>query len=99
MIKAENLTMVYGKDFKAVDNLSFQIKPGEIVGFAGPNGAGKTTAIKMLTGILKPTEGKAIINGHDIVEDPIKAKESSFRFLAFEAPFELPAQQGFTNIG
>ena len=81
MIKAENLTMVYGKDFKAVDNLSFQIKPGEIVGFAGPNGAGKTTAIKMLTGILKPTEGKAIINGHDIVEDPIKAKES-FSYVA-----------------
>jgi ABC-2 type transport system ATP-binding protein len=81
MIKAENLTMVYGKDFKAVDNLSFQIKPGEIVGFAGPNGAGKTTAIKMLTGILKPTEGKAIINGHDIVEDPIKAKES-FAYVA-----------------
>ena len=81
MIKAESLTMVYGKDFKAVDNLSFQIKPGEIVGFAGPNGAGKTTAIKMLTGILKPTEGKAIINGHDIVEDPIKAKES-FAYVA-----------------
>ena len=81
MIKADNLTMVYGKDFKAVDNLSFQIKPGEIVGFAGPNGAGKTTAIKMLTGILKPTEGKAIINGHDIVEDPIKAKES-FAYVA-----------------
>ena len=81
MIKADNLTMVYGKDFKAVDNLSFQIKPGEIVGFAGPNGAGKTTAIKMLTGILKPTEGNAIINGHDIVEDPIKAKES-FAYVA-----------------
>ena len=62
MIKAENLSMVYGKDFKAVDSLSFEIKPGEIVGFAGPNGAGKTTCIKMLTGILKPTEGKATIN-------------------------------------
>lgn len=81
MIKADNLTMIYGKDFKAVDNLSFEIKPGEIVGFAGPNGAGKTTAIKMMTGILKPVSGHAVINGHDIVEDPIKAKES-FAYVA-----------------
>ena len=81
MIKAENLTMIYGKDFKAVDNLSFEIKPGEIVGFAGPNGAGKTTAIKMMTGILKPVSGHAVINGHDIVTDPIKAKES-FAYVA-----------------
>ena len=81
MIKADNLSMIYGKDFKAVDGLSFEIKPGEIVGFAGPNGAGKTTCIKMLTGILKPTEGKATINGFDIVEEPIKAKES-FAYVA-----------------
>lgn len=81
MIKANNLSMVYGKDFKAVDGLSFDIKPGEIVGFAGPNGAGKTTAIKMLTGILKPTEGSAVINGFDIVKEPIKAKES-FAYVA-----------------
>ncbi len=81
MIKAENLTMVYGKDFKAVDKLSFEINPGEIVGFAGPNGAGKTTAIKMLTGILKPTEGAATVNGFDIVKEPLKAKES-FAYIA-----------------
>ena len=76
MIKAENLTMVYGNDFKAVDGMSFEIESGEIVGFAGPNGAGKTTVIKMLTGILKPTEGYATINDFDIVKEPIKAKES-----------------------
>lgn len=81
MIKADNLSMVYGKDFKAVDGLSFEIKPGEIVGFAGPNGAGKTTVIKMLTGILKPTEGNAVINGFDIVNEPLKAKES-FAYVA-----------------
>ena len=81
MIKAENLSMIYGKDFKAVDGLSFDIKPGEIVGFAGPNGAGKTTAIKMLTGILKPAGGRALINGYDIVKEPIKAKES-FAYVA-----------------
>ncbi len=76
MIKAENLSMVYGNDFKAVDGMSFEIGSGEIVGFAGPNGAGKTTVIKMLTGILKPTEGYATINDFDIVKEPIKAKES-----------------------
>ena len=81
MIKAENLTMIYGKDFKAVDDISFEIKPGEIVGFAGPNGAGKTTVIKMLTGILKPASGRAVINGFDIVKEPIKAKES-FAYVA-----------------
>ena len=76
MIKAENLSMVYGNDFKAVDGMSFEIGSGEIVGFAGPNGAGKTTVIKMLTVILKPTEGYATINDFDIVKEPIKAKES-----------------------
>ena len=81
MIKAENLSMIYGKDFKAVDGVSFDIKPGEIVGFAGPNGAGKTTCIKMLTGILRPTEGCAVVNGYDIVKEPLKAKEN-FAYVA-----------------
>lgn len=76
MIKAEGLTKVYGVDFISVDNLSFHIKKGEIVGFVGQNGAGKTTTIKMLTGILKPTEGKVTINGFDIDSSPLDAKRS-----------------------
>ena len=76
MIEAESLTMIYGNGHKAVDGISFTIKAGEIVGFAGPNGAGKTTVIKMLTGILKPAEGSAVINGFDINKEPIKAKKS-----------------------
>ena len=76
MIKAEHLKMVYGGTFTSVDDLSFHIGKGEIVGFVGPNGAGKTTVIKMLTGILKPTEGTALINGYDIVKDDLKAKSS-----------------------
>ena len=96
MIKAENLTMVYGKDFKAVDKLSFEINPGEIVGFAGPNGAGKTTAIKMLTGILKPTEGIATVNGFDIVKEPLRAKES-FAYIA-DNPDILLQLSGSTNL-
>ena len=70
MIDAKNLSMIYGKDHKAVDDLSFHIGKGEIAGFAGPNGAGKTTVIKMLTGILKPATGTATINGHDIIKAP-----------------------------
>ncbi len=81
MIEARSLTMIYGNGHQAVDDVSFNIKAGEIVGFAGPNGAGKTTVIKMLTGILQPTEGTAIINGYDIGKDPINAKKS-FAYIA-----------------
>ena len=81
MIEAKSLTMVYGNGNKATDEVSFVVKPGEIVGFAGPNGAGKTTVIKMLTGILKPTSGTAVINGFDINIEPIKAK-MSFAYIA-----------------
>ena len=61
MIEARSLTMIYGNGHQATDEVSFTVKAGEIVGFAGPNGAGKTTVIKMLTGILKPTSGTAVI--------------------------------------
>jgi len=81
MIRAEHLTFIYGDSFKAVDDITFSIKPGEIVGFAGPNGAGKTTVIKMLTGILRPAEGNATIAGHDIVKEPLAAKQS-FAYVA-----------------
>ena len=81
MIEARSLTMIYGNGHQATDEVSFNIKAGEIVGFAGPNGAGKTTVIKMLTGILKPTSGTAVINGFDINKDPINAKRS-FAYIA-----------------
>ena len=81
MIEARSLTMVYGNGKKATAEVSFTVKAGEIVGFAGPNGAGKTTVIKMLTGILRPTSGTAVINGFDINKDPIKAK-MSFAYIA-----------------
>ncbi len=63
MIKIKNVTKEYVEGIKAVDNLSIDIKPGEIYGFIGPNGAGKSTTIKMITGITDPTEGEIIING------------------------------------
>jgi ABC-2 type transport system ATP-binding protein len=64
MIRVENLVKVFG-DFKAVDNISFEVHPGEIFAFLGPNGAGKTTTIKMLTTLLRPTSGSLTIDGLD----------------------------------
>ena len=73
-IEVSNLTKHYGK-LLAVDHISFYIKRGEIFGFLGPNGAGKTTTIHMLTGIIRPTSGTAVISGFDVTHKPIKAKE------------------------
>lgn len=72
-IKAENLTKFYGAN-PVVSNLSFQVKPGQILGFIGPNGAGKTTTMRMLCGLLTPSSGKVEICGTDPAEDPVKAK-------------------------
>ena len=77
MLELIGVTKTYAKGaVKAVDNLNLTIKQGEIFGFIGPNGAGKTTTIKMITGILPADTGKIIVNGHDIVTDPIAAKMS-----------------------
>ena len=76
MIRVEQVTKRFGKEFTAVDHLDFSIEKGEIVGFVGQNGAGKTTTIKMLTGILRPTSGTITIHGYDIQKEALKAKES-----------------------
>lgn len=74
MIEVINLTKRYG-DKKAVDNISFKAEDGEVLGFLGPNGAGKSTTMNILTGYISCTDGKALIDGVDILEDPIKAKK------------------------
>ena len=74
MIEVKNLCKYYG-DKKAVDDISFTVEDGIILGFLGPNGAGKSTTMNMLTGYLSATSGQALINGVDILKDPIKAKE------------------------
>jgi len=75
MIKVENVTKKYG-DFKAVDDISFEVKTGEVFAFLGPNGAGKTTTIKMLTTLIKPTKGKVFLDGHDVAENPSQTRKS-----------------------
>ena len=74
MIEVSNLVKKYG-DYTAVDHLSFQIEKGKIYGFLGPNGAGKSTTMNMITGYIASTEGKVMIDGHDILEEPEAAKK------------------------
>ena len=73
MIEVQHVTKRYGP-VAAVDDVSFRVEPGQIVGFLGPNGAGKTTTMRVLTGYLPPTEGTATIAGFDVLEEPIEAK-------------------------
>lgn len=74
MISSENLTRKFG-DFTAVDHISFEVKAGEVFGFLGANGAGKTTAMRMLTGLLVPTEGEATVAGFDVYKEAEKIKK------------------------
>ncbi|MDO4600894.1 MAG: ABC transporter ATP-binding protein [Eubacteriales bacterium] len=74
MIEVTNLVKRYG-DHTAVDHLSFRIEKGKIYGFLGPNGAGKSTTMNMITGYIASTEGKVVIDGHDILEEPEEAKK------------------------
>jgi len=74
VIEVSNLVKKYG-DHTAVDHLSFQIEKGKIYGFLGPNGAGKSTTMNMVTGYIASTEGKVMIDGHDILEEPEAAKK------------------------
>ena len=74
MITVKNVTKKYGK-FKAVDNISFEVNDGEIIGLLGPNGAGKSTTMNILTGFIEPTQGEVIINGYNISKKPKKAKK------------------------
>lgn len=73
MIAVENLVKRYGS-FTAVDGVSITVAPGQIHGFLGPNGAGKTTSIRIIAGLLKPTAGRVVVNGHDLAAEPEAAK-------------------------
>ena len=73
MISAENIDR-YFADKHAVQNLSFELKQGDVLGFLGPNGAGKSTTMQMLCGVLAPTHGRILINGIDLLANPKEAK-------------------------
>lgn len=92
MIKVEHLVKRYGTNY-ALNDVSFEIKEGEIVGLLGPNGAGKSTTMNILTGYLSSTSGAAYINGVNILEDPIEAK----RFIGF-LPEQPPVYPDMTVL-
>ena len=73
-ISAENLVKVYDGKIRAVDDVSFEVKAGEVFGFLGPNGAGKTTTVSMLSAGLRPTSGRAVIDGLEVGKDPEEVK-------------------------
>ncbi|MBS7640514.1 MAG: ATP-binding cassette domain-containing protein [Candidatus Bathyarchaeia archaeon] len=96
VIKAEGLTKIFNKNLVAVDHVSFNVEDGEIFGFLGPNGAGKTTTIKMLTTVLRPTEGRAFVMGYDVVK-----QASNVRKVIGVVPQEYTADEdltGYENI-
>ena len=84
MIEVKGLVKNYGSK-RAVDNVSFTVNRGDILGFLGPNGAGKSTTMKMLTGFLRPTAGTALVNGHDVTRDPVAVKRQ-LGYLPESAP-------------
>ena len=73
MLQVNDISKNFG-DFKAINNLSFEVKVGDVMGFLGPNGAGKTTSMRVITGYLKSDKGSVVINNKNIDEDPIFTK-------------------------
>ena len=93
MIKVQNLTKAFGPKL-AVNNVSFSVERGEVLGFLGPNGAGKSTSMRMITGFIPPTSGTVKVGGYDIVENPIPAK----RLIGY-LPENAPAYTDMTVYG
>ena len=97
LIEIEGLTKRFGS-FTAVDNLSFQVIRGEVLGFLGPNGAGKSTTMRMLAGFMTPTAGTARIQGHDVQTDSVAARRA-LGFLPEGAPtYPEMSVQGFLQF-
>ena len=97
MIKTQNLKKNF-EDIQAVDDLSFSVEPGEVLGFLGPNGAGKSTTMRMIAGFIAPTSGTASICGHDVVQEPIAAR-AQLGYLPEGAPlYSEMTVGGFLNF-
>ena len=98
MIEVKNVTKRYGS-YVAVDNISFDVKDGEVVGFLGPNGAGKSTTMNMITGFIEPSSGQIIVNGNDISKRPRKAKKD-IGYMPENVPlyYELTAKEFITYM-
>lgn len=98
-IETQGLTKRFG-NFTAVDHLDIQVKKGSIFGFLGPNGSGKSTVIRMLAGLLAPTEGSALVNGFDVTTDPEKVKETiGYMSQAFSLYKDLSVSENLDFFG
>ncbi len=87
MVSVEHLTKRYGRH-TAVNDLTFEVGSGEVLGFLGPNGAGKTTTMRMVTGYLPPSQGRISVNGFDLLDYPLEAKQH-LRYLPENLPLYL----------
>lgn len=97
MIKVENLIKTFGPKI-AVNDVSFAVERGEVLGFLGPNGAGKSTTMRMVTGFIPPTSGRILVGGHDVAQDPIAAKRL-IGYLPENAPgYADMTVHGFLNF-
>jgi ABC-2 type transport system ATP-binding protein len=98
MIEVKGLVKIYGTK-RAVDGVSFTVKRGEILGFLGPNGAGKSTTMKLITGFVSPNAGTAIVDGHDVTQDPVAVKRK-VGYLPENAPAypEMTVEEFLTFI-
>jgi ABC-2 type transport system ATP-binding protein len=98
-IEADRLTRRFG-DFTAVDSVSFEVEPGEIFGYLGANGAGKSTTIRMLTGLLAPSSGRARVAGHDVATDP-EAVRAAIGYMSqkFSLYLDLPVMENLLFFG
>lgn len=94
MIELKNLTKRYGNTL-AVDRLNLSVSKGEIYGFIGPNGAGKTTTIRMMGGVLSPTEGSVIIEGVNMADEPESVKERSASYRT--DPFSMKSSRVWSS--
>jgi ABC-2 type transport system ATP-binding protein len=97
MIQVEGLTKLYG-EFIAVNELSFDVQPGEVMGLVGPNGAGKTTTLRCLAGIIPPTRGAIRLCGSDLAQDPIAAKKQLAFFTDEPRLFDYLTVQQHLNF-
>ena len=99
MIEVQHLTKRYGP-FTAVDDVSFRVEKGEILGFLGPNGAGKTTTMRVLTGYMPPTDGVAVVAGYDVFQKPLEAKRRT-GYLPETPPLypEMTVREYLTFVG
>jgi ABC-2 type transport system ATP-binding protein len=93
MIQVENLTKHYG-EVAAVKDISFEAKPGQVTGFLGPNGAGKTTTMRILTGFMPPTSGKAVVAGYDVFDNSMEVRKR-VGYL----PENVPLYRDMTALG